>query len=655
MCKRTAFLILAYDIITPLHLVKNNSGGKNSTFMTNSNAHNEKQNALNNVQESAVENRNASLNDEAIELDFEEPKEAFFDRLMKSYELSTIGKCGLNWPDRVKRYRSEHPIELGSVPIPKDLPDFLDEDIDLDVAFSQAMDTLMPIGTTTEGDNILCKKARKGTKKAKQALTAMGGPTTLALWQESPICITLTKEAFDYAKHRLMPSNMKIEEIMCMFSGHCFCFDMQNSSIPSPIDGLEIVGMIVRLTIMSLCPTLVYDLLLEGSNKFDVLTIPLYYTPDSMSAAQSKRMDVLDATPLDNPPNPTAYDWINIKAWENTAPMLDKILANFAAQNFEEHEVETSSKPSFVFFAPGEFDRLVEEAKQRKIEEKQQAINEAARKKYAKQKAEKEKQEKELQLKRQREKQRKRDIANLDNIKANLASAQSESKQLQAQVSELEENLEELKLAYIAQGAQLSKEQEQVGLLEGKISSMQHSTKSAEDAAQRESQQAAAVTKRAQLIEKLEIPKTPYDALLLARAAFPDKLYVTSNAEKTARDFTLGYVDETWNALRDMATLLYPIIFSDESADVVALFEAQSTFGIAMSEGPMTQKSPALMRLRKLNYMGKTVDMSAHVKGKNAESNDGTLRIHFYPDSKNKLLVIGHCGTHLPTYAYSGR
>ena len=126
------------------------------------------------------------------------------------------------------------------------------------------------------------------------------------------------------------------------------------------------------------------------------------------------------------------------------------------------------------------------------------------------------------------------------------------------------------------------------------------------------------------------------------------------NAEKTAREFAMGDMRETWAALRDMAVVLYPLVFGDESVDIPARFEERSTLRLALSEGPMTAKDPALMRLRKLDYNGRVVDMSAHVKGRSIEG-QSPLRVHFYPDHDKKLLVIGHCGKHLPTYAYSGK
>jgi len=54
------------------------------------------------------------------------------------------------------------------------------------------------------------------------------------------------------------------------------------------------------------------------------------------------------------------------------------------------------------------------------------------------------------------------------------------------------------------------------------------------------------------------------------------------------------------------------------------------------------------MKLRKIYYRDEEVDITPHVKDGNKAPN--IIRIHFYPDMDNQLIVIGHCGEHLDNF-----
>ncbi len=164
----------------------------------------------------------------------------------------------------------------------------------------------------------------------------------------------------------------------------------------------------------------------------------------------------------------------------------------------------------------------------------------------------------------------------------------------------------------------------------------------------------AALERRASLIDVLEFPTTPAESLRLAKRAYPDKLYVHANAEKSAEEYVKGDAGETWDILRCMATVLYRLVFSDESVNVEAEFKAETNLSVALGEGPATTKNNELARLRRIEYQGHLVDISAHVKGRTRRAG-GRLSVHYYADHENRLIVVGHCGSHLPTAAYASR
>lgn len=163
-----------------------------------------------------------------------------------------------------------------------------------------------------------------------------------------------------------------------------------------------------------------------------------------------------------------------------------------------------------------------------------------------------------------------------------------------------------------------------------------------------------ALGRRAALIDALEFPSTPAESLRLAKRAYPDRLFVHANAEKSAEEFDRGDAMETWDVLRCMATVLYQLVFSDESVNVEAVFKAETNLSVALGEGPATTKNNELARLRRIEYQGRLVDISPHVKGRTRRTG-GRLSVHYYADHDNRLIVVGHCGSHLPTAAYASR
>lgn len=62
--------------------------------------------------------------------------------------------------------------------------------------------------------------------------------------------------------------------------------------------------------------------------------------------------------------------------------------------------------------------------------------------------------------------------------------------------------------------------------------------------------------------------------------------------------------------------------------------------------GLRRQARADLMKMRERSYGGRTVDISAHIKGR---SQKNTFRLHFYIDRENELIVIGHAGCHMKT------
>ena len=69
-------------------------------------------------------------------------------------------------------------------------------------------------------------------------------------------------------------------------------------------------------------------------------------------------------------------------------------------------------------------------------------------------------------------------------------------------------------------------------------------------------------------------------------------------------------------------------------------------YELTFSESSATRARGDLMKMRERSYGGRTVDISAHIKGR---SQKNAFRLHFYIDRENELIVIGHVGCHMKT------
>ena len=152
-----------------------------------------------------------------------------------------------------------------------------------------------------------------------------------------------------------------------------------------------------------------------------------------------------------------------------------------------------------------------------------------------------------------------------------------------------------------------------------------------------------------ELLEGLEqFPKSPVEALRFARDAFPARLVVLGEAEKSAEEFR-GDPSEVWDILRCMACTLWRLAFDErEGPFSQQAFRDQTGYDLAMSESSTTRNDARLLRLRERHYKERTIDISPHVKGTSGPR-ERPLRVHFYLDHDDKLIVIGHCGAHLDT------
>lgn len=184
---------------------------------------------------------------------------------------------------------------------------------------------------------------------------------------------------------------------------------------------------------------------------------------------------------------------------------------------------------------------------------------------------------------------------------------------------------------------------------EQKTSSLDFHLRQAQAAAAQAKARAAALQQRAEVVEHMDLPSTPLEALQLAERAFADRLSFTDSARRSAAEFDKGSPREVWAVLRSMATVLHPLVFGKAEGNVVYAFEAQTGFELTLREVKHTKRNDALNRLRTVDYKGRQRSIAAHVKGRGSKKGE-SLRVHFFVDADEGRIVIAHCGEHLRTY-----
>lgn len=143
------------------------------------------------------------------------------------------------------------------------------------------------------------------------------------------------------------------------------------------------------------------------------------------------------------------------------------------------------------------------------------------------------------------------------------------------------------------------------------------------------------------------IPRDLADLLKLARSIWPDRIVVLPEAMDSAKSYD-GNLAEEWDIVRGAATALYGLLFEDDGCEgrVADEFQRRTGYELTFSESSATRARADLMKMRERSYGGRTVDISAHIKGR---SQKNTFRLHFYIDRENELIVIGHAGCHMKT------
>lgn len=153
---------------------------------------------------------------------------------------------------------------------------------------------------------------------------------------------------------------------------------------------------------------------------------------------------------------------------------------------------------------------------------------------------------------------------------------------------------------------------------------------------------------RARLVETMDLPETPYEALSLAAKAFSDRIVVLDRARKSAEDFVKGDPGEVWAVLRSVAVTLHSLLFIERERGLANAFRDRTGYELALRDSKGANRNPDQKAERMVEYEGAVRDATMHIKGRGVRKGE-SLRVHFFVDYDKKKIIIAHCGEHLTT------
>ena len=169
-----------------------------------------------------------------------------------------------------------------------------------------------------------------------------------------------------------------------------------------------------------------------------------------------------------------------------------------------------------------------------------------------------------------------------------------------------------------------------------------------EDEARELRERAQGLEGRARLVETMDLPETPYEALSLAAQAFSDRIVVLDRARKSAEDFVKGDPGEVWAVLRSVAVTLHSLLFVERERGLANAFRDRTGYELALRDSKGANRNPDQKAERMVEYEGAVRDATMHIKGRGVRKGE-SLRVHFFVDYDKKKIVIAHWGEHLTT------
>lgn len=160
----------------------------------------------------------------------------------------------------------------------------------------------------------------------------------------------------------------------------------------------------------------------------------------------------------------------------------------------------------------------------------------------------------------------------------------------------------------------------------------------------------SALSAKASVLNSIsDLPNSTLGVLDLVQKIYPDRICFTEKARRSANEANLKNFNIAWKCLKSMATTLHELHFEMKLPfrEIAQRFRASTGFEVAIGESETTRANRRLHSKRTETYKGRLIDISPHVKYGRDPGN--CLRVHYYADPTEKLIIVGHCGAHLDT------
>lgn len=138
---------------------------------------------------------------------------------------------------------------------------------------------------------------------------------------------------------------------------------------------------------------------------------------------------------------------------------------------------------------------------------------------------------------------------------------------------------------------------------------------------------------------------SPQGILRTLEAFYPDRVAVLPSAYVSAGEYAMTDAQGTWEVALSAAESVWPLAFEGCGERLADAFQAETGLELARGEGKMTKADPRHRAARTVEYQGRELDISPHVKGRGKRG----VRMHFAVDKESCKVVIGHFGEHMAT------
>lgn len=145
-------------------------------------------------------------------------------------------------------------------------------------------------------------------------------------------------------------------------------------------------------------------------------------------------------------------------------------------------------------------------------------------------------------------------------------------------------------------------------------------------------------------------PATPQAIAKYFETVYPERIAFTERAYRSM-DECVTKNDFLWEIFYHMAVDLFDLLH-ESPAQAYKEFTDRTGWECSRGMGTMTHLDKALMRQYIDFYEGQEINIEAHIKNGNKDSDPRSVRIYFaYDPQVADKIIVGHCGKHLDNYS----